>query len=95
MSDRQDIEPHAHQGTTVKRDSLARTAPLFALLFVMLLVYGLAVLTGATTNHGVLILALVLLVAATYGVVAGTVKMIELPPEDGDGEPEHGSVHGH
>jgi uncharacterized membrane protein len=95
MPDQHDIEPHAHHGASVKRDSLARTAPLFALLFVVLLVYGLAVLTGATTNHGVLIIALVLLVVATYGVVAGTVKMIELPPEDGDEEPVDGSAHGH
>jgi hypothetical protein len=95
MSDQQDIETHGHHGAAVKRDSLARTGPLFLLLFVMLLVYGLAVLTGATTNHGILIIALVLLVAATYGVVAGTVKMIELPPEDGDEEPAAGSSHGH
>ncbi len=94
MSASQDIEPHGHHAPG-KRDSLARTGPLFLLLFVMLLVYGLAVLSGATTNHGILIVALVLLVAATYGVVAGTVKMIELPPEDGDEEPEHGSAHGH
>lgn len=96
MSDpQQDIEPHARHGALAKRDNLARTGPLFALLLMMLLVYGLAVLTGATTNHGVLIVALVLLVAATYGVVAGTIKMIDLPPEDGDEEPAPGSAHGH
>jgi hypothetical protein len=60
----------------------------------MLLVYGLAVLTGATASTGALIGALVLLVVVTYGVVMGTVHMIKLPPEDGDDEQGHHPAHG-
>lgn len=81
-----------HEGTP-RRDRLAQTGPLFAVLFPMLLVYGLAVLTGATASTGALIGALVLLVVVTYGVVAGTVHMIKMPPEDGD--ERHGQHHAH
>jgi hypothetical protein len=95
MSAPPETEPHAHQPAAPRRDALARTGPLFALLFPMLLVYGLAVLTGATSSIGVLIPALILLVLVTYGVVAGTVKMIDLPPEDFDEEQEPVSSHGH
>ncbi len=95
MSASSETEPHAHQHAAPRRDSLARTGPLFALLFPMLLVYGLAVLTGATSSIGVLIPALILLVLVTYGVVAGTVKMIDLPPDDFDEEQETVSSHGH
>lgn len=86
---------HAHQHAAPRRDTLARTGPLFALLFPMLLVYGLAVLTGATSSIGILIPALVLLVLVTYGVVVGTVKMIDLPPEDFDEDEQPGSAYGH
>lgn len=94
MADPQETENHAH-GAAVRRDALARTGPLFLLLFGMLLVYGLAVLSGATTSTGALIAALVLLVAVTYGVVIGTVKLIDLPPEDVDEDQEHSSSHAH
>jgi hypothetical protein len=67
---------------------------LFAVLFPMLLVYGLAVLTGATASTGALIGALVLLVIVTYGVVAGTVHMIKMPPEDGDEQQGQHHAHG-
>lgn len=77
---------HAHHGAPARRDTLARTGPLFALLFPMLLVYGLAVLTGATSSISALIPALILLVLVTYAVVMGTVKMIDLPPDDLDDE---------
>lgn len=87
------IESHPHHRTAVRRDTLAQTGPLFAVLFPMLLVYGLAVLTGWTSSTGALIGALVLLIVATYGVVAGTVHMINLPPEDGEEEQEEVSAH--
>lgn len=95
MSASSETEPHGHTRASGRRDTLARTGPLFALLFPMLLVYGLAVLTGATSSLGVLIPALVLLVVVTYGVVAGTVKMIDMPPEDFEEDQEPGSSHGH
>ncbi len=95
MAQPHDTEPHAHHGTVARRDTLAHTGPLFVLLSAVLLVYGLAVLTGATTSTGTLIVALVLLVLVTYGVVLGTVRMIELPPEDGDDDLGQSSAHGH
>lgn len=81
---------HAHRGA-LRRDTLAQTGPLFAVLFPMLLVYGLAVLTGWTSSTGALIGALVLLFVVTYGVVVGTVHMINLPPDDGEEPDEHSS----
>lgn len=95
MSASSETEPHAHEPAAQRRDTLARTGPLFALLFPMLLVYGLAVLTGATSSIGVLIPALVLLILVTYGVVAGTVKMIDMPPDDFDEDEQPASSHGH
>jgi hypothetical protein len=95
MSQPQETEQHAPSGATKRRrDTFARTGPLFALLFPMLLVYGLAVASGATTDVGVLIGALVLLVVVTYGVVAGTVRMIDLPPDDEEPQ-DHASSPGH
>lgn len=66
----------------VRRDVLAHTGPLFAVLIPMLVVVGLVILTGHTASTGVLIVAVVLLITTTYFVVTGTVKMIEMPPED-------------
>lgn len=87
-------QPTPSGATRRRRDTFARTGPLFALLFPMLLVYGLAVASGATTDTGVLIGALVLLVIVTYGVVVGTVRMIDLPPDDEEPQ-DHASSHGH
>ena len=95
MSASSETEPHVRHSAAARRDTLARTGPLFALLFPMLLVYGLAVLSGATSSIGVLIPALILLVIVTYGVVAGTVKMIDLPPDDMDEDQDQVSSHGH
>lgn len=94
MADPQETETHAH-GAAGQRDSLARTGPLLVLLAGMLLVYGLAVLSGATTSTGTLIVALVLLVVVTYGVVMGTVKLIDLPPDEIDEDQGHSSSHAH
>lgn len=94
MADQKETETHAG-GAAAHRDTLARTGPLFLLLAGVLIVYGLAVLSGATTSTGALIAALVLLVAVTYGVVIGTVKLIDLPPEDLDEDEHHGSSHAH
>lgn len=88
-----DPDVYAHHERAARRDSLARTGPLFAVLLPMLLVYGLAVLAGWTTSTGALIGALVLLVVVTYGVVAGTVHMINLPPEDGEEQQEISARH--
>jgi hypothetical protein len=85
--------PQSHH-VAPRRDRLAQTGPLFAVLFPMLLVYGLAVLTGATASTGALVAALVLLVLVTYGVVMGTVHMINLPPENGDDEQGQHPTHG-
>lgn len=95
MSTSSETESHAHHRAPARRDTLARTGPLFALLFPMLLVYGLAVLTGATSSMGALIPALILLVVVTYGVVMGTVKMIDLPPEDMDEDQDEGFPQAH
>lgn len=95
MSASSETESHAHQHATARRDTLARTGPLFALLFAMLLVYGLAVLTGATSSLGALIPALILLVVVTYAVVMGTVKMIDLPPDDVDEDQDQVSPQAH
>jgi hypothetical protein len=76
-----------------RRETLAHTGPLLAVLFPMLLVYGLAVLTGWTASTGALIGALVLLFVVTYGVVWGTIHMINLPPEDEE-EQDRAAAHG-
>lgn len=83
MAHTSQTELHAHRGAA-RRDTLARTGPLLVVLIAVLIVYGLAVLTGATTSTGVLIVAIVLLFIVTYGVVLGTVHMIKQPPEDGE-----------
>jgi hypothetical protein len=83
MAHTSQTELHADRGAA-QRDTLARTGPLLVCLIAVLVVYGLAVLTGATTSTGVLIVAIVLLFLVTYGVVAGTVHMIKQPPEDGE-----------
>ncbi len=82
--------PHARE----RRDTLAHTGPLLAVLFPMLLVYGLAVLTGWTASTGALIGALVLLFLVTYGVVWGTIHMINLPPEDEEEQDRASAAHG-
>jgi hypothetical protein len=67
-----------------KRDTLARTGPLLALLIPILLVYGLATLAGYTTDTVVLIVAVVALLGATFVVIAGVIKLANVPPEDDD-----------
>lgn len=83
MAHTSQTELHAPEGAA-RRETLARTGPLLVCLIAVLIVYGLAVLTGATTSTGVLIVAIVLLFLVTYGVVVGTVHMIKQPPEDGE-----------
>lgn len=67
-----------------KRDTLARTGPLLALLVPILLVYGLATLTGYTTDTVVLIVAVIFLFIATFVVIGGVIKLASVPPEEDD-----------
>ncbi|MHB1539465.1 MAG: hypothetical protein ACYCUM_10850 [Solirubrobacteraceae bacterium] len=67
-----------------RRDTLAHTGPLLALLIPILLVFGLAALTGVTTDTVVLILAVVALLVATFVVISGVMKLASAPPEEDD-----------
>lgn len=67
-----------------KRDPLARTGLLLALLVPIFLVYGLATLAGYLTDTGVLIIALVMLVLATFVVIGAVLRIADVPPEDDD-----------
>ena len=67
-----------------KRDTLARTGPLLALLIPIFVVYGLAALAGATTDTVVLIVAVVALLLATFVVISGVMKLANVPPEEDD-----------
>jgi hypothetical protein len=84
----------AQTETAARRETLARTGPLLAILFPMLLVFGLAVLTGWTASTGALIGALVLLFVVTYAVVWGTIHMINMPPENEEEQDRTSAAHG-
>lgn len=75
-----------------KRDTLARTGPLLALLIPVLGVYGLATLAGYLTDTVVLIIAIIMLLIATFVVISGVIRMASAPPDDDDedaGHPAH------
>lgn len=72
------------EGARRKRDTLARTGPLLALLIPIFVVYGLAALAGYTTDTVVLIVAVVALFLATFVVISGVMKLANVPPEDDD-----------
>ncbi|HEY1688243.1 MAG TPA: hypothetical protein VGF95_05200 [Solirubrobacteraceae bacterium] len=72
-----------HHGAP-KRETLARTGPLLALLPPIFLVFGLATLAGFTTSTGALIGALAALLIMTVLVIGGVLKLADQPPEDED-----------
>jgi hypothetical protein len=87
VSERQRPAPADEHGDgRRRRDTLARTGPLLALLIPIFLVYGLATLSGYTTDTGVLIIAVIALLLATFAVILGVIKLASVPPEDEDEE---------
>lgn len=88
-TDAQGAHHASHLVEDDKPDIFSHTGPLIEIWLPMMIVVGLVIVVGATTSVGALIGAVVALIIATAGVVAGAIRLASVQPEDED-KGQHG-----